>query len=54
MDTDNKGANMNIGKLIRLYFQLNADAMNYTPLSHRGMRAARLMPIVRARIEVSK
>lgn len=32
-----------------LYFRLNADAMNYTPRSHRGMRAARLMPLIRAK-----
>jgi len=32
-----------------LYFRLNADAMSYTPLSHRGQRAARLMPLIRAK-----
>lgn len=38
-----------IGRALRLYFRLNADAMNYTPNSHRGSRAARLMPLIRAK-----
>ena len=36
-------------KALLLFFKLNADAINYTPLSHRGMRAARLMPLIRAK-----
>jgi hypothetical protein len=36
-------------RALALYFRLNADAMNYTPRSHRGQRAARLMPLIRAR-----
>jgi len=39
---------MNV-KALMLYFKLNADAMNYTLLSHRGQRAARLMPLIRAK-----
>lgn len=38
------------GRLIALFFRLNADAMNYTPRSHRGARAARLLPLLRAAI----
>lgn len=36
-------------KAIMLYLKLNADAMNYTPLSFRGLRAARLMPLIEAK-----
>jgi hypothetical protein len=43
---------MTNGKAIRLYFRLNADAMNYTPLSHRGRRAARLMPMILAKYDL--
>ena len=39
---------MNV-KALMLFFKLNADSMLYTPLSHRGMRAARLMPLIRAK-----
>ena len=46
MRTDQAAA---IGRALRLYFRLNADAMNYTPGSFRGRRAARLMPLIRAR-----
>jgi hypothetical protein len=38
-----------IAKALMLYLRLNADAMNYTPRSHRGQRAARLMPLIRAK-----
>ncbi len=38
-----------IARAIRLYFRLNAGAMNYTPRSHRGLRAGRLMPLIRAK-----
>lgn len=38
-----------VAHALMLYFRLNADAMNYTPKSHRGMRAARLMPMIRVR-----
>ena len=34
---------------LHLYFRLNADAMNYTPGSHRGKRAAKLMPLIKAK-----
>jgi hypothetical protein len=33
-----------IGRALLLFFRLNADSINYTPRSHRGRRAARLMP----------
>lgn len=36
-------------KALMLFFKLNADSMNYTPLSHRGRRASRLMPLIRAK-----
>lgn len=36
-----------------LFFRLNADAMNYTPLSFRGQRAARLMPRLRQLLEAA-
>ncbi len=36
-------------RALMLFFRLNADAMNYTPLSRRGLRAARLMPLIRAK-----
>jgi hypothetical protein len=39
-----------MGRRMCLFFRLNADAMNYTPRSHRGARATRLLPIVRAAI----
>ena len=38
-----------IAKALMLYFRLNADRMNYTPLSRRGRRAARLMSLIRAK-----
>lgn len=38
-----------IAKALMLFLKLNADAMHYTPLSHRGRRAAHLMPLIRAR-----
>ena len=38
-----------LGRALRLYFRLNADGMLYTPRSHRGLRAARLMPLNRAK-----
>ena len=31
-------------RALTLLLRLNADALNYTPRSHRGRRAARLMP----------
>ena len=34
-------------RALMLLLQLNADRMNYTPLSHRGQRAARLIPLLR-------
>jgi hypothetical protein len=36
-------------KALMLYLRLNADAMNYTPLSHYGRRARRLMPLIKAK-----
>lgn len=36
-------------KAMILFLNLNADAMNYTPMSHRGKRASRLMPLIRAK-----
>lgn len=45
----NKGARTMTAKALMLYFKLNADAMNYTPLSHRGTRAAKLMPLIKAK-----
>jgi hypothetical protein len=38
-----------VAKALMLYFRLNADRMNYTPRSHRGRRASRLMPLIRAK-----
>jgi hypothetical protein len=32
------------GRALRLFFRLNADLINYTPLSHRARRAARILP----------
>jgi hypothetical protein len=46
MDT---GARNMTAKALRLFFRLNADAMLYTPLSEKGLRAARLMPLIRAK-----
>lgn len=46
MDKENRTM---IAKALMLYFKLNADAMNYTPRSHRGTRAARLMPLIKAK-----
>jgi hypothetical protein len=37
------------GRALRLYFRLNADAINYTPRSFRGLRAARLIPLILAK-----
>ena len=34
-------------RALMLLLRLNADQMNYTPLSHRGQRAARLIPLLR-------
>lgn len=31
------------GRALRLFFRLNADLMNYTPLSFRAKRASRIM-----------
>lgn len=39
-------------RAILLYCKLVADRMNYTPLSHRGQRAARLIPRLDARMAV--
>jgi len=36
-------------RALMLYLRLSADAINYTPLSYRGRRAARLMPRLRER-----
>jgi hypothetical protein len=33
-----------LGRALLLFFRLNADLMNYTPLSHKAQRAARIMP----------
>lgn len=33
-------------RAVMLYFRLNADALLYTPLSHRGSRAARLLSLL--------
>ena len=38
-------------RALMLMFKLNADAMNYTPLSWRGRRAARWIPVLRAIVE---
>jgi hypothetical protein len=38
-------------RALMLLLRLNADRMNYTPLSHRGRRAARLIPLLRAIVE---
>jgi hypothetical protein len=38
-----------VGKALRVYFKLNHQTMCYTPLSFRGLRAARLMPLIRAK-----
>lgn len=35
-------------RALMLMLRLNADAMNYTPRSHRGQRAARLLPKLKA------
>jgi hypothetical protein len=40
-----------LGRALRLYFRLNADATNYTPRSHRGQRSAQLMPRLRSLME---
>lgn len=37
-------------RALMLFLRLNADAMLYTPLSPRGLRAARLMPRLLARM----
>ena len=39
-------------RALMLYLRLNADAMTYTPLSHRGRRAARLMPRLREKFSI--
>lgn len=36
-------------RAVMLFLRLNQQAMLYTPLSHRGQRAARLMPAIRAK-----
>lgn len=36
-------------KELMLYLRLNKDAMLYTPLSHRGQRARRIMVKLEAR-----
>lgn len=38
-----------IARALMLYLHLNGDAMNYTPGSFRGRRAARLMPLIHAK-----
>lgn len=38
-------------RALMLLLRLNADAMNYTPRSHRGQRAERLMPKLQAILE---
>lgn len=40
-----------LGRALTLFFRLNADLMNYTPLSHRARRAARLMPLLVAAMD---
>jgi len=36
-------------KALMLFLRLLADSVNYTPRSHKGMRAARLMPLIKAK-----
>ena len=40
--------NFNV-KAFMLLLVLQADAMNYTPRSHKGARAARLIPLIKAK-----
>lgn len=40
-------------RALMLLLRLNADAMNYTGRSHRGRRAAHLMPKLRAMLGLS-
>jgi hypothetical protein len=40
-----------LGRAMNLFFRLNADMLNYTPLSHRAQRAARIMPRLVAAME---
>jgi len=36
-------------RALQLFLKLNQQAMLYTPRSHFGLRAARLMPAIRAK-----
>lgn len=38
-------------RVLMLFFRLNANQMNYTPLSFRGRRAARLLPKLKQILE---